>query len=230
MSAGTPNGIVWQRMAELSQASLDFGSDESILSRVTAAAVELIPGASCADVLIIENGNFRSVASTSEIPSTLDNAQKMYSEGPCLDAIVADSVIRASDFRTETRWPTFREAAVDNGVHSALSYQLYATGTGRAALNIFGNEPDAFDIEAEQIGTMLATHAAQVLRASDKKQQFDSALASRDLIGQAKGMIMERFAIDAVQAFELMAKLSQESNLPVRELARDIVAKGSARS
>jgi AmiR/NasT family two-component response regulator len=76
---------------------------------------------------------------------------------------------------------------------------------------------------------MLATHAAIVLIVDDKQRQFQSALASRDMIGQAKGMIMERFNVDAVRAFELLTRVSQNTNTPVANLAADIVARGSMR-
>lgn len=73
---------------------------------------------------------------------------------------------------------------------------------------------------------MLATHAATALIAEDKELQFRSALATRDMIGQAKGMIMERFNVDAVRAFELLVELSQSLNTRVAEVAAEIVARG----
>jgi AmiR/NasT family two-component response regulator len=74
---------------------------------------------------------------------------------------------------------------------------------------------------------MLATHAAIALIADDERLQFQSALASRDIIGQAKGMMIERFNVDAVRAFELLSRLSQNSNIPVAEVAEEMVARGS---
>jgi AmiR/NasT family two-component response regulator len=70
---------------------------------------------------------------------------------------------------------------------------------------------------------MLATHAAITLIAADKETQFKSALASRDVIGQAKGIIMERYKLDAGRAFALLVKLSQDSNTPLRLLAQQVV-------
>jgi AmiR/NasT family two-component response regulator len=77
------------------------------------------------------------------------------------------------------------------------------------------------------LAAILATHAATALIAESKQIQFASALASRDVIGQAKGMIMERFAVDAVRAFELLTKLSQNTNIPLATIAADLVARGS---
>ncbi len=93
-----------------------------------------------------------------------------------------------------------------------MSFQLYTHNARMGALNLFGTKPDAFTLENEAVGAMLATHAAVALIADDNRLQFQSALASRDIIGQAKGMIMERFNVDAVRAFELLKSLSQNSN------------------
>ena len=94
------------------------------------------------------------------------------------------------------------------------------------ALNLFGTKPDVFTAENEAIGAMLATHAATALIADDERLQFQSALASRDIIGQAKGMIMERFDVDAVRAFELLRKLSQNSNTRLASVAEELVSRG----
>ena len=94
-------------------------------------------------------------------------------------------------------------------------------------MNLFGFKPDVFNPENEAVAAMLATHAAVALIANDERLQFQSALASRDVIGQAKGMIMERFDVDAVRAFELLKKLSQGSNTRLVAVAEELVARGS---
>jgi AmiR/NasT family two-component response regulator len=100
-----------------------------------------------------------------------------------------------------------------------MSFRLYHRGASSGALNLFGFDTGSFATEPEAIGVMLATHAAMTMMASDRQKQFDSALASRDIIGQAKGIIMERFNGDAMRAFELLRKLSQESNTPIKIIA-----------
>jgi hypothetical protein len=138
-------------------------------------------------------------------------------------------IVRAADLVEESRWPRFCPEAVRVGVRSVLSFQLFTHGAHRGALNLFGFEPCSFSPEAETVGAMLASHAAVALIAANKNRQFQSALANRDEIGQAKGMIMERFDVDALRAFELLRKLSQDSNTPLHQIARDIVARGTDR-
>ena len=88
---------------------------------------------------------------------------------------------------------------------------------------MFSRRSHAVDPEGEAIGAVLATHAATAMMTVNTRQQFESALASRDLIGQAKGILMNRFSVDAVRAFELMVKQSQDTNVPVRDIAQQII-------
>ncbi|MDD4866335.1 MAG: GAF and ANTAR domain-containing protein, partial [Mycobacterium sp.] len=181
---------------------------DDVLREVTGAAVHLIGGVDYADVLLIEEDRFDSKAATATVASDLDEVQRQLGEGPCLEAAVAESVIRSPDLRHDTRWPRFGPAAVERGVHSILSYQLFASGRQTGALNLLGRAPQTFAPEAEALGAMLASHAAVAFGVVNRHRQFRSALASRDLIGQAKGIVMERFGIDAVAAFDLLKRLS----------------------
>jgi GAF domain-containing protein len=189
------------------------------LAELTAAAVQLIDGIDCANVLLIKDGEFYRVGSTSAIATAVDQAQERLGEGPCIDAAEQDVVIRCDDLRTDGRWPNFARAARDAGVLRVMSYRLYTQGPNSGALNLFGFTPGSLTPEFEAVGAMLATHAALAIIAADRQQQFESALATRDLIGQAKGIIMERFDVDAIRAFQLLTRLSQESNTPVRVVA-----------
>ncbi|MFI5509720.1 GAF and ANTAR domain-containing protein [Mycobacterium sp. NPDC051804] len=200
---------------------------DATLSGVTGAAVRHIHGVDSADILIFAPPErYESIAATSALPARLDAFQVKFQEGPCLDAAIGEPLVRCDDLSSDPRWPRFGESAVAAGVHSVLSFQLYTYGTRRASLNLLGSDRNAFTMEAEAFAGMIATHAATALIAHNKELQFQSALASRDIIGQAKGMIMERFGIDAIQAFELLVRLSQNSNTRVADLAAEIVTHG----
>jgi transcriptional regulator with GAF, ATPase, and Fis domain len=201
--------------------------DDTLLS-VTTAATDLIDGADSADILIISGRKkqFRSYAATSDLPRRMDDMQEQAGEGPCIEAATRETVVRVDDMETETRWPRFCPAAIESGVTSMLSFKLYTSQGILAALNIFGKAANCFDDRDEEVGLMLATNAAVALQLANSRAQFESALASRDVIGQAKGMIMERFSIDAVQAFSLLVKLSQDSNTPVAKISAQLVERG----
>jgi GAF domain-containing protein len=198
------------------------------LRGVTASCVNLIDGVESADLLMISGADhFRSVAATSQLAVDIDDLQQQFREGPCVDAALGNSPVLSNDLREDERWPCFKRAAVAAGVHSLMSFQLYTHNARMGALNLFALKPDVFTAEAEAVGAMLATHAAIALIADDERLQFRSALASRDVIGQAKGVIMERFDVDAVRAFELLTRLSQNTNTRLAEIAEEIISRGA---
>jgi GAF domain-containing protein len=195
---------------------------ETTLRQVTDSAVRFIDGVDCADITLVKGGEFQSLAATSPVATKIDQAQYETGQGPCLDAVDRDVIVRSNDLRNDARWPHFASAAVALGIRSVMSFRLYTQGSDSGALNLFGSEPGPFAVDPEALGAMLATHAAVSLIAIERHSQFTSALASRDLIGQAKGIIMERFGVDAVRAFELLARLSQDSNTPLRVIAAQL--------
>jgi transcriptional regulator with GAF, ATPase, and Fis domain len=215
--------LLESKMIELTSAFSEHFDPDITLGHITSAAVDLVDGIDYADVMLIEGGSFRSIAPTAQVVTDLDHAQMRLQQGPCLEAATSDSIVRAPDLRQDERWPAFAAAALENGVHSVLSFQLYSHRTGTGAMNLLGKKPQALDIQSEATLAMLATHAAVTLIAARKEVQFESALASRDVIGQAKGIIMERFKLDATRAFALITKLSQDGNIPVRIIAQQIV-------
>lgn len=217
-----------RRMAELARSFDGAGADlDTTLQRITAAAVELIPGTDSADVLVITGRRkFESHAATSKLPPQIDALQVRVGEGPCVDAATETVFTRSDDLATESRWPMFTAAAVDAGVRSILSFRLYTHDVEAGALNLFSSEPNVFDEVSIHIGEVLAAHAALAFVSARRQMQLHSAIASRDLIGQAKGMLMERFAVDADRAFAMMVALSQESNVPVPTIASRIVELG----
>ena len=211
-------------MNELTTAFSDPVDVEQTLTRVTAAAVQLVDGADYADVMLVDNGEFRSVAPTDPMVTELDRVQMDHQRGPCLEAAAVNSVVRSVDLRQDPRWPEFATAAVESGVHSVASFQLFTHRQGSGALNVLGKRSHALDLHAEAALAMLATHAAITLIAADRQTQFESALASRDVIGQAKGIVMERYKLDAGRAFSTLVKLSQNTNTPLRVIAQQLVA------
>lgn len=213
------------RMAELARAVAGPRSVQDVLSEVTTAAVELIPGIDTAGILLIgRGGRFESVAATTDLPHELDELQRILDEGPCLSAATEELFVCVDDFRTETRWPAYASAAVKVGVLSGLSFRLYSSDQTAGALNLFGFAPRTWDEESVAIGSVLAAHAAAALLASRHSEQLHSAVATRDRIGQAKGIIMERFGIDDTAAFEMMRRLSQETNTKLADIADRVIS------
>ncbi|MBO0680323.1 GAF and ANTAR domain-containing protein [Mycolicibacterium sp. S2-37] len=212
------------RMAELARTVAAPRSLDEILSGVTMTAKELIPGVDAAGILLVgKGGSFESLAQVTDLPHLLDELQMKFEEGPCVQAALDDVIVRTDDFREESRWPRYSPACVEMGVMSGLSFKLYTADRTAGALNLFGFQPRTWDVEAETIGTVLAAHAAAAVLASRQGTQLESALSTRDRIGQAKGIIMERYKVDDVQAFEMMRRLSQDSNTRLIDIAQQVI-------
>ena len=174
-------------------------------------------------LLIGKGGKFESLFGTSDLIYKLDALQEACGEGPCVEAALDELIVRTNDFTTERRWPKSSHAVAELGVRSGLSFKLYTSSSTAGALNLFGLRPGAFDAQSEVIGSVLAAHAASAILASRHGEQLESALTTRDIIGQAKGVIMERFKVDAMRAFEMLRELSQTTNTRLVEIAVRVI-------
>lgn len=212
------------RMAELARALAAPRSAEEIFAEVTKAAVELIPGVDTAGILVItKGGKFESHGGTTDLPHELDELQHLLQEGPCMEAALHDVIVRIDDFREETRWPAYSAAVSKLGVLSGLSFRLYTNERTAGALNLFGFAPTEWDAERQTTGMVLAAHAASAIMSNRQGEQLQSALTTRDRIGQAKGIIMERYGVDDMHAFDMLRRLSQEGNTPLVEIAGRVI-------
>lgn len=211
------------RMADLARV-IALRRVDDVLADVTAAAKELIPGVDLAGVLLVgTGGTHQTLAPTSDLMFQLDELQMATGEGPCLQAALDEIVIRVDDFDNEPRFPKYAPKVAELGLRGALSLKLYTADRTAGALNLFAYEPNLWDTEAETIGMVLAAHAASAILASRESAQLQSALSSRDRIGQAKGIIMERFKIDDVRAFAMLRQLSQETNTKLVDVAQRVI-------
>ena len=143
-----------------------------------------------------------------------------------MDATYEHETIRVDDLASDRRWPELADRAREVGAASMLCIQLFVAGDDLGALNLLARRPGAFTDESERIGLMFASHAAVALAQAQKLNHLGRALASRDLIGQAKGVLMERYKITADQAFALLARASQDTNRKLTEVAEHLAHTG----
>ncbi|HWF70114.1 MAG TPA: GAF and ANTAR domain-containing protein [Mycobacterium sp.] len=197
----------------------------TVLAELTATATHYVPGAQYAGITTIDRrGRINTPASTGEYPRLLDVIQNRHQQGPCLQATREHHTVRVDDLTSDIRWPHYRrDALAQTPIRSVLSVAMSANGHTMGALNFYAERPHAFDAESDDLGFVYATYAALAWDAVCRNDQFRRALASRDIIGQAKGMLMACHQINATEAFERLRLLSQQSNTPVREIARAFV-------
>jgi GAF domain-containing protein len=220
------------RIAELVQSlhgRPDADSDTVVAELAEHAAVQ-IPGAQYAGITVTRNGkHIDTPAATHIYPMLLDKIQQRHQEGPCLTAAWEEKTVHVANLETDDRFPLYRQDALaETPIKSIMAFQLFIAGETMGALNVYSEEPNVFDSESRNIGLVFAAHSSVAWNSARRDEQFKRALSSRDVIGQAKGMIMERYDVDAVQAFELLRKLSQDSNVPLIRVATELVADKTA--
>ena len=217
------------RIAEIVQelyGRADTDSDTVIAELVEHAAVE-IPGAQYAGITVTRNAkHIDTPAATHKWPVLLDEIQQRHREGPCLTAAWEEKTIHVANLETDERFPLYaRDVLAQTPIRSVMSFQMWIAGETMGALNIYAKTANAFGPETRDIGLVFAAHSSVAWNAARRDEQFKRALASRDVIGQAKGILMERYGVKAIQAFELLRKLSQDSNTPLTRVAADLVEK-----
>lgn len=216
---------IGSRLVEVAKALRREHSDpQRVLDTITTSAVANVPGAQYASITTVLQGKYvHSAALCGDVSGQCDKIQEQLGEGPCLESAIEQTTIRIDDMETETRWSQFSDAASALGVRSMICFQLYVEGVNFGALNLHATEPNAFDAEAESIGSLFAAHAAIAFSTAREEQQIRAALTSRDVIGQAKGMLMERYNLSSQAAFALLSKLSQDTNVKLVDLALKVV-------
>ena len=129
----------------------------------------------------------------------------------------------------DERWPRFSALAARAELRSALALQLYAVGEEVGALNIFSRLPESFDESSEQVALLFATHASLLLGSILRAGQLEQAVATRDVIGMAKGMVMARHRIDDKAAFAVLVRYSRDTNTKLRDVASAVVVAAAGR-
>ena len=217
--AATRIAVIARRLYE--RRSLDGG----VVAELVEHAVAELPGVDYANVTVTASRfDIDTPSATHPWAVLIDDIQRRHREGPCLSSAGQHQIVHVDDLARETRWPKFRaEALKSTPVRSIMGFQLFTTGKSMGALNVFAERPNAFGERTRQLGALFAAYSALVWDAAQRESQFQEALASRDVIGQAKGMIMERYAMDADRAFGMLRQLSHDTNVPLAEVAAKIV-------
>jgi len=215
-------------LADLARALQSAASPQEVLDRAVTTAVALVPGAEAAGISLVRARRTVTSAAATSLPARrLDELQTELGEGPCLDAVFTHRSTRVDELARETsRWPALAARAGEIGLPSMLCLQLFVDGDTLGALNLLGAEPAAFGDASEQVGLLVAAHAAVAVADARQLAHTHLGLAHRDVIGQAKGILMERHRLSADQAFALLSSVSQDLNRKLHEVAADLAATG----
>jgi GAF domain-containing protein len=207
-------------------------SAQDALDQVVGLAVTTIEGCDFAGIFLLRGDSVTTPVCSDSVVIEIDALQHSTGEGPCLDALSAASAVYAEDLGDDLRWPTFGPEAVAQGMRSLLAIPLVLDGAP-GALNLYARYPRAFGVIDRGRGLLLAALAGLAFTAARaheeeerKSTQLHAALATREMIGQAQGILMERERISPDQAFDILRRASQHLNLKLRVVAQSLVDTG----
>ncbi|MGI8756504.1 MAG: GAF and ANTAR domain-containing protein [Acidimicrobiales bacterium] len=219
--------------AEVARVLFTHGSVETTLQQIVDLAKRTIEGCDGAGIFVLADGRPQTAAASDALVLTVDRLQIEAGEGPCLDALKARETFYGNDLDDDPRWPTLGPLALAAGVRCILAYTL--SSEPPSVLNLYSRLPAAFGVTGRAQGVLFATLAGLALdsaeeRASDDEAtgNLNEALATREFIGQAQGILMERERITADQAFDVLRRASQRLNVKLRRVAEALVETGES--
>jgi GAF domain-containing protein len=220
-----------EAFAQLGRIQLSETSLDGVFQQISDLAKRTIPGVSEASVTLLNGRGGRTAAFTGHLALALDESQYQLGHGPCLDAASSAGTEVVNDMESETRWPDWTLRCLQAGALSSLSIGLPVQESLTGALNLYATETYAFDDEAIAVAKTFASFASVAMANAyvyDAKrtlaQHMEAAMESRAVIEQAKGIIMGDRRCTADEAFAILAKLSQDTNRKVRDVAVALVA------
>ncbi|GAB7190114.1 GAF and ANTAR domain-containing protein [Kineococcus sp. NUM-3379] len=201
-----------------------------VLQRVAELARSCVPGAEEISVTLLEGSTARSAAFTGRLAATLDERQYETGFGPCLDAAQSGHTVRIDDTADEPVYPGFAATARRQGVCSVVSVGMPATQRVLGGLNVYRFDGGALDAEAVEVLQTFASYASVCLAnaalldaTAARAGQLQLAMRSRAVIDQAQGVLIAQLRCTPEEAFQHLAKLSQNTNRKLRDLAADVV-------
>lgn len=235
MPSNQPDGL-FETLLELNRLMVAEEGLDSTLQRVVDLACRTVPGCSTSGITVERGGQPLTPAFAGEGALGIDSAQYESGRGPCLEAFRERHAVWVTAIEDENqagRWPEFQQAALSRGIHSSLTLPLEVSDEPMGALNLYGASQAAFDAEAKELATLFSRQAAVAIsnsavywRTVELTQNLKTALESRDLIGQAKGVLMHARRITADEAFDLLRQSSQHLNRKLAEVAAEVAFTG----
>lgn len=217
----------WSTLERLARAlRLNVVDLPATLDAILATVLETVPTAEYAGLILLRRGDFVTQTTIGEPAEVLDALQHDIGIGPCIDAARQQSVIGIDDTSTETRWPAFTERAEELGVSSMLCVPLWVDTFCLGTLSLYSTRSAAFNDHDVRLTRLYATHAALALADAQRASQLSTALHNRDVIGQAKGILIERYRVTSDQAFERLSRASQLANVKLAVVAGHLIETG----
>ena len=226
-------GALHQQLAGVVLVGRDL---DEVLTEIVQISHRAIPGSEATSITLIREDRAFTAAFDGQLAMDSDELQYQRGYGPCLDAGRSGEVFLVEDMRAEQRWPDYATHVLELGVRSSLSIPLPFQGASIGALNNYATRPGAFGPGDVPLGQEVAAfvaiavgNAEAAARATDDVDNMRRAMASRAVIEQAKGILMERYKVTSDQAFTLLTHASQRSNVKLRDISEELTTTGVLR-
>ena len=211
---------------DLAQLAISLHDEPGVIETVDKVLEYAVQALDCdyAGVIFVHaRSRIETVAATDPLIEKLDLVQLECAEGPDLDVLVGPLAVLVSDTHAEMRWPNWARRVASYGIRSLMSIRMYTSETTVGTLNLYDREPHRFSIEDQELAHLLARHAAVALATARKTENLWEAADARKLIGQAQGILMERYSLTDDQAFSVLMRYSQQKNIKLRDVAQHLV-------
>ena len=226
LAGGSPSSDALGALSRIIYASEDF---QEVFGAIVMAAVRLVDGCDHASIMQRgRDGRYQTAVSTDDIARTIDKLEQLHQEGPCLDAIVEDAPQFEDDLSDpNTRWPALAEQVVrETPVRSAAGFRIVVGGEKIGALNLFSDRVGGINGHSIDQAIILAAFASVAVSALHDRREartLAAGLESNREIGKAVGLLMAFHKINDTAAFDLLRKASQDMNIKLAEVAREVV-------
>ncbi len=226
-----------ERVLGLGGGVLDGSALDRLLQQVVLLARQTVVNADSVSITMAENGGFRTTNTSDPEAQAVDEAQYDENGGPCLEAVRSARQVEMAVGTNGDQWPAVKARARELGITSVLSTPLLrGADDAIGALNIYSRADDGFGEDDQRAASIIGAHAATLVATTQAligvanlNEQLRAALASREIIGEAKGIIMERQTCTRDEAFDILRRASQRENRKLRDLAEELVQRVEAR-
>lgn len=215
-------------LAEAARAMADEPGTQLTLDRAVLMATDIIENCDLAGISLVHRSGIDTPAASHKTLRQIDELQYELNEGPCLDALKQNDVLAVTNLAEDPRWPNWGpRIAAELDIHSSMSFRLFTTGENLGVLNLYATKIDAFSHEDLLDGLALAAHAAVALAGTIEEDQLHRALDTRRMIGEATGILRERFGLTTDQAWGVLRRISSQHNIKLHRVAQQLVDIGT---
>jgi GAF domain-containing protein len=218
----TPDGL-GTSLAEMALSIHEEATVAETVERVLDFARSAVDCSHAGVVFVHAKQRIETVASTEALVARLHAREMELGEGPDLSILGDRTTVLVDDTHQEERWPAWASAAAEAGLRSMMGVRLYTSKRTIGSLNLYDSRPHHFSASDLQVAHVLARHAAVAMWRVQESDHLWQAIDARKLIGQAQGILMERYDLDDERAFEVLRRYSQNSNVKLRDVAQMVV-------